>query len=88
MRTFKLQVNCSLCWLPWGEMELTQIFPKVVPEPGRAPTSAPHGQGLGRDTGGGEQRVYVFTAKSGWELARIIVYNPATQHPAVWGENS
>ena len=55
-------------------MELLQIFAKVVPVSGRAPTlAAPHGQGLGRDPGGGH-RVYVFTAKSGWELARIIVY--------------
>ena len=86
MRTEELHVNCSICWLPRGRWNFSKYFTKLFLNLAEIPLCAPHGQGLGRDPGGGgggggggEQRVYVFTAKSGWELARIIVYNPATQ---------
>ena len=55
-------------------MELLQIFSKVVSVSWQSSHSEhTHGQGPG--LAGGARRVYVFTAKSGWELARIIVYN-------------
>ena len=58
---------------PRGRWNFSKYFPKLFLGAGRDPTpGAPHGQGLG--LAGGAHRVYVFTAKSGWELARIIVY--------------
>ena len=77
MRTAKLHVNCSISWrAPGVDGTSPNISQSCFLDLAEVPLSAHPMVKVWGETQVqvSSQSVYVFTAKSGWELARIIVY--------------